>query len=71
MTQLGLKGASVMPNGMWSQGYLQCALALVGPERLLFSTDYPCQHKPGQPGRRFLKETALSGDQRALFAHGN
>jgi predicted TIM-barrel fold metal-dependent hydrolase len=61
----------VTPSGMWSQAYLQQALALVGPERLLFSTDYPYQYKPGQPGRRFLAETALSADQQALFAHGN
>lgn len=61
----------VTASGMWSQPYLQQALALVGPERLLFSTDYPYQYHPGQPGRRFLEETALSADQRALFAHGN
>ncbi|RZL06225.1 MAG: hypothetical protein EOO62_19320 [Hymenobacter sp.] len=61
----------VTASGMWSHPYLQQALALVGPERLLFSTDYPYQYHPGQPGRRFLEETALSADQRALFAHGN
>lgn len=56
---------------MWSPAYLQQALALLGPERLLFSTDYPYQYKPGQPGRRFLEETGLSADYQALFAHGN
>jgi predicted TIM-barrel fold metal-dependent hydrolase len=61
----------VTPSGMWSQAYLQQALALMGPERLLFSTDYPYQYKPGQPGRRFLEETMLSADHKALFAHGN
>jgi predicted TIM-barrel fold metal-dependent hydrolase len=61
----------VTPSGMWSQAYLQQALALLGPERLLFSTDYPYQYKPGQPGRRFLEETVLSADHQALFAHGN
>jgi len=61
----------VTSSGMWSQAYLQQALALVGPERLLFSTDYPYQYKPGQPGRHFLAEAALSADQQALFAHGN
>lgn len=30
----------VTPSGMWSQAYLQRALEIVGPERLLFSTDY-------------------------------
>ena len=61
----------VTPSGMWSQAYLQRALELMGPERLLFSTDYPYQYKPGQPGRRFLEEAALSADQKELFAHGN
>ena len=61
----------VTPSGMWSQAYLQQALALLGPERLLFSTDYPYQYKPGQPGRRFLEATGLSADHQALFAHGN
>lgn len=61
----------VTPSGMWSQAYLQQALALLGPERLLFSTDYPYQYKPGQPGRRFLAETGLCDDHKALFAHGN
>ncbi|AMR29468.1 amidohydrolase [Hymenobacter psoromatis] len=61
----------VTPSGMWSQAYLQQALTLVGPERLLFSTDYPYQYKPGQPGRQFLAQAALSADQQTLFAHGN
>jgi predicted TIM-barrel fold metal-dependent hydrolase len=61
----------VTPSGMWSQAYLQRSLELVGPERILFSTDYPYQYKPGKPGRIFLEETALSAEQQELFAHGN
>jgi predicted TIM-barrel fold metal-dependent hydrolase len=61
----------VTPSGMWSQAYLQRSLELVGPERILFSTDYPYQYKPGKPGRIFLEETALSAEQKELFAHGN
>ena len=61
----------VTPSGMWNQAYLQQALALVGPERLLFSTDYPYQYKPGRPGPLFLEEAALSAAQKELFAHGN
>jgi len=61
----------VTPSGMWSQEYLQRSLKIVGPERLLFSTDYPYQYKPGGPARSFLQETALSADQKELFAHGN
>ncbi|MGI4823678.1 MAG: amidohydrolase family protein [Janthinobacterium lividum] len=61
----------VTPSGMWSQAYLQRSLEIVGPERILFSTDYPYQYKPGKPGRSFLKEAALSAEQKELFAHGN
>ena len=31
---------------MWSQSYLQRTLAIVGPERILFSIDYPYQYWP-------------------------
>ena len=61
----------VTPSGMWSQVYLQRSLEIVGPERLLFSTDYPYQYKPGKPSRLFLEETALSAEHKELFAHGN
>jgi hypothetical protein len=61
----------VTPSGMWSQSYLQRALEIVGPERILFSTDYPYQYRPGGAGRSFVKESALPADQKALFAHGN
>ncbi|RZJ94489.1 MAG: hypothetical protein EOO60_02920 [Hymenobacter sp.] len=61
----------VTPSGMWSPAYLQRALELVGPERLLFSTDYPYQYKPGGLARGFLEAAALSAEQKELFAHGN
>ena len=61
----------VTPSGMWSQAYLQRSLDIVGPERLLFSTDYPYQYKPGNPGRLFLQEAGLTPAQKELFAHGN
>ncbi len=61
----------VTPSGMWSQAYLQRSLEMVGPERILFSTDYPYQYRPGRPGRAFLEATALSPEDKELFAHGN
>ena len=61
----------VTPSGMWSQSYLQRSLERIGPERILFSTDYPYQYRPGRPGRSFLEESALSPEQKELFAHGN
>jgi predicted TIM-barrel fold metal-dependent hydrolase len=61
----------VTPSGMWSQAYLQRALEIVGPERILFSTDYPYQYRPGQPGRSFLMHADLAQEERNAFAHGN
>lgn len=61
----------VTPSGMWSQEYMQRALRILGPERIMFSLDYPYQYKPGAPGRRFLEEATLSAEQKELFAHGN
>ncbi|QJD77311.1 amidohydrolase family protein [Spirosoma rhododendri] len=61
----------VTPSGMWSQDYLQRSVQVVGPDRILFSVDYPYQYKPGRPGRLFLENTALTDEQKAKFAHGN
>ncbi|HEX4067217.1 MAG TPA: amidohydrolase family protein [Acidobacteriaceae bacterium] len=61
----------VTPSGMWSQSYLQRTLEIVGPERILFSTDYPYQYRPGGAARSFLEEADLSPRNKELFAHGN
>jgi predicted TIM-barrel fold metal-dependent hydrolase len=61
----------VTPSGMWSQSYLQRTLEIVGPERILFSTDYPYQYRPGGQGRSFVEEAALSPEQKEMFAHAN
>jgi predicted TIM-barrel fold metal-dependent hydrolase len=61
----------VTSSGMWSDSYLQRTLELVGPERILFSTDYPYQYRPGRPGRSFIEKAALAPEQQELFAHGN
>ncbi len=61
----------VTASGMWSQAYLQRSVEVVGPERILFSTDYPYQYRPGRPGRLFLEAADLSLEQKEMFAHGN
>ena len=61
----------VTSSGMWSPSYLQRALEIVGEERILFSTDYPYQYRPGKPGRTFLDSANLTPEQKELFAHGN
>lgn len=65
------KNLYVTPSGMWSQVYMQQALEIVGPERILFSTDFPYQYRPGRQARTFLEESHLSLPDRKLFAHGN
>ncbi len=61
----------VTSSGMWNQTYLQRALEVVGTERILFSSDYPYQYRPGRPGRSFVLATDLAQETRVAFAHGN
>jgi predicted TIM-barrel fold metal-dependent hydrolase len=46
----------VTSSGMFSQSYLQRSVEIVGSERILFSTDYPYQYRPGRRARTFLEE---------------
>jgi predicted TIM-barrel fold metal-dependent hydrolase len=61
----------VTASGMFMPHYLQRALAVVGPDRLLFSTDYPYQYRPGGDARRFLEECGLEEEAKAGFASAN
>jgi predicted TIM-barrel fold metal-dependent hydrolase len=61
----------ITASGMFMPDYLQRALAIVGPERLLFSTDYPYQYRPGGDARRFLDECGLDDAAKAGFASAN
>ena len=61
----------VTPSGMWSERYLRWALEVLGPECILFSSDYPYRFTPGGEARRFLEAAALSDADRAAIAHGN
>lgn len=61
----------VTPSGMWSESYMKRTVEIVGVERILFSTDYPYQYRPGRPGLAFLEAAELTTAERELFAHGN
>jgi len=61
----------VTASGMFLPVYLARAAATVGTDRLLFSTDYPYQYRPGGDARRFLTECGLDEADKAGFAHGN
>jgi predicted TIM-barrel fold metal-dependent hydrolase len=61
----------VTASGMFLPHYLERAAAIVGTDRLLFSTDFPYQYRPGCDARRFLDSCGLSEAAKAGFAHGN
>ncbi|TPG14705.1 amidohydrolase [Sphingomonas koreensis] len=61
----------VTGSGMWNETYLLRCLDIVGPDRLLFSTDFPYQYREGGAPRRFLEEVALNDAAREGFAHSN
>ena len=48
----------VTPSGMWSQAYLQRSLEVIGPERIIFSTDYPYQYR--QCSRQRTRNASLT-----------
>jgi predicted TIM-barrel fold metal-dependent hydrolase len=61
----------VTASGMFLPHFLERAVAIVGADRLLFSTDFPYQYRPGRDARRFLEECGLDESGKAAFAHGN
>jgi uncharacterized protein len=46
-------------------------LEMLGPDRILFSTDYPCRFTPEGGAREFLVSADLSDDDREAIAHPN
>lgn len=61
----------VTPSGILSERYLGWALEVLGPERILFSTDYPFQTLPDGAARQFLNAADLSDADRNAIASGN
>ena len=61
----------VTASGMFSVGYLQRCVEIVGIERILFSTDFPYQYRPGREARHFLEGAPLDKAGKEMFAHGN
>jgi predicted TIM-barrel fold metal-dependent hydrolase len=64
------KNLYVTASGMFLPHYLARAAAVVGHDRLLFSTDFPYQYRPGSDARKFLETCGLSKSEKAGFAHG-
>ncbi|MGN6211235.1 amidohydrolase family protein [Parafilimonas sp.] len=61
----------VTASGMFSQNYLQRSVEIIGIDRILFSSDYPYQYRPGREARNFLDATALGKEEKEKFAFGN
>ncbi|MBI1218173.1 MAG: amidohydrolase family protein [Rhodobacteraceae bacterium] len=61
----------VTGSGIVLPEYLHRTAAVVGTERLLFSTDFPYQYRPGHDARRFLESCGLDAAATEGFAHGN
>jgi predicted TIM-barrel fold metal-dependent hydrolase len=61
----------VTASGMFSETYLQRCVEIVGIDRILFSTDYPYQYRPGRDARRFLERTPLDAAGKTKLAHFN
>lgn len=58
-------------SGMFNPAYLERAIEAVGPDRILFSTDYPYQYRTGGDARRFVDGLPLDDGDKAKFAHEN
>jgi hypothetical protein len=61
----------ITASGMFLPHYLERAAGVVGTDRLLFSTDFPYQYRPGGDARRFLENCGLDEAGKTAFAHGN
>lgn len=61
----------VTASGMFLPHFLERARSIVGTERLLFSTDFPYQYRPGCDARRFLDNCGLSEADKMAFASRN
>ncbi len=61
----------VTPSGMLSPRYLHWAAEVVGPGRILFSTDYPFEAASLAGARHFLEQADLSAADRTQIASGN
>lgn len=61
----------VTPGGVFSQRYLRWALDVVGPDRIMFASDYPYVLVPDGGARRFLDEAEVSEADRDRMASGN
>ncbi|WP_414831743.1 amidohydrolase family protein [Afifella sp. YEN Y35] len=58
-------------SGMFSAEHLRRARGVVGPDRLLFSADFPYQYRPERQARAFIENCGLGGEELTNFASEN
>lgn len=71
LTDYACNNLYVTGSGMWSDAYLKRCLEILGPERLLFSTDYPYQYNPGRVPRRFIDQLSIEESAKEALAYRN
>jgi len=59
----------VSPSGMLTVPHFQFVHALMGPERILYSIDYPYQSLDG--AHAFISTLSVSDAEKSSIAHGN
>jgi predicted TIM-barrel fold metal-dependent hydrolase len=59
----------ITTSGYFTYAPLQCALSVIGADRILFAIDYP--YGSNEEGRRFLETVPISSGDRAKIAHKN
>ena len=59
----------ITTSGYFSKPPLQCAIDVIGIDRMLFSIDYP--FSPNETGRKFLDSLQLSPEDMARLTHKN
>jgi predicted TIM-barrel fold metal-dependent hydrolase len=61
----------VTSSGMFHPSNFRSAVEVVGIDRVLFSTDYPYQYRPGRGPADFLEQLPISPEEKEKIAHGN
>src|SRR5699024_2153934 len=70
LTEYAREHVYVTPSGMLSERYLRWATEVLGPDRLLFATDYPFEAASGAGARAFLEGVSIPDADRAAIASG-
>lgn len=61
----------ITPSGIFNQQYLKWTLEVMGPERVMFATDYPYKLLPDDGARDFIRQSGLDAKTQNLIAAGN